>query len=62
MQDLVTVAINIGGWAVVLAIIYDRINKLEDKIINCIIPKIEKIDNRLTVVEDRCITKYPQLR
>lgn len=58
MQDLVSVAINIGGWAVVLAIIYDRISKLEDKIMNCILPRIEKLDNRLVIVEERCDTRY----
>jgi len=51
MYDLVITAINFGGWAVVLAIIYERVKSIEDKINKCIIPRIETTEKSIASIQ-----------
>jgi len=53
MQDIIMTAVNIGGWAVVLAIIYDRLNKLEEKISNCIVPQIQELKEETAILKEK---------
>jgi len=45
--------IDLSSYVIILALLLERIRRLEDKIMNCVINKLENMNERIARIEER---------